>query len=72
MRNHIIIMCTDIEYKRIRYGTQQCALLLYITKTDSYVDGISADMHSFPCWLDVADAESPDCNEFVKSVGQLV
>ena len=49
-----------------KYGTQQSALLLYITQIPSYFDGIAAAMNSLPCWLDVADAESPDCNDFVK------
>ena len=53
-------MSTNIEYKPIKYGTKQCALLLYITQIPSYFDGISAATNSLPCWLDVADAESPD------------
>ena len=38
----------------------------------SYFDGISAAMNILLCWRDVDDAESPDCNDFAKSFGQLV
>ena len=70
MSSHIINMCTHTEY--IKYGMQLCVLLLYITQIPRCFDGISAAMNSFPCWLDVADAESPDCNDYAKSFGQLV
>ena len=29
-------------------------------------------MNILLCWRDVDDAESPDCNDFAKSFGQLV
>ena len=69
MRNRI--MCTHIDYTPIKCGMQPYALLflyLYIEQMHSYVDGISSAINILPCWLDVDDAESPDCNDIGKRV----